>query len=620
MDRLSRKLISFILVICLLFILLMPVGAAPSAVEIVTTPSGYTTAADVVYVTEGDIVLNWGARGEDCTFLTTYAQSYYTDGIEYDDLSQLSGGTSATDAPDSELYDALQDLMVSKHTTFTKYGGSSALDCKKFYHYTDCMLSDPSYVSTLYRGTIVGGPWDGGKSYNQEHVWPQSKCIGTASQDVGDLMQLRPAVPNENSSRNNTAYGESDGYYDPGISVRGDCARTLLYVYTRWGNTGKLWGEEGVIEDLEILLRWIEEDPVDTWEMGHNDAVQSITGVRNVFVDYPEYAWHLFGQPLPTDLQTPSGGEDGDSTSTTPTATLVTDATTLTAGDQIIIVAADYGFALSTEQKTNNRGQAAVTKDGTTVTYGSDVQILTLEKGTASGTFGLNTGTGYLSATSSSANNLKTTAALSDNGSWSISIDSTTGVASIIAGGTYTRNDLRYNSTSSLFSCYAAENSQKDLQIYRLGAPTERVIYFRNTSGWSAPYIYAWNSSATVTDAWPGNAMTKVSGTTNIYSYTLSNEATNVIFTNEGASQTPDLTIPTDGKDLYTLSTGSWSGYDPAAADYYLVGYINGANYGWEEDGANLGQYKFADGKLTATFTSDSYVFVKTGDNANWYL
>ncbi len=54
--------------------------------------------------------------------------------------------------------------------------------------------------------------------------------------------------------------------------------------------------------------------------------------------------------------------------------------------------------------------------------------------------------------------------------------------------------------------------------------------------------------------------------------------------------------------------------------DYYLVGYINGADYGCEADYANLGEYKFVDGKLTATFTQDSYVFVKTGDNANWYL
>ena len=33
-----------------------------------------------------------------------------------------------------------------------------------------------------------------------------------------------------------------------------------------------------------------------------------------------------------------------------------------------------------------------------------------------------------------------------------------------------------------------------------------------------------------------------------------------------------------------------------------------------------MGTYKFADGKLTATFESDSYVAVKTTDNANWYM
>lgn len=54
--------------------------------------------------------------------------------------------------------------------------------------------------------------------------------------------------------------------------------------------------------------------------------------------------------------------------------------------------------------------------------------------------------------------------------------------------------------------------------------------------------------------------------------------------------------------------------------DYYLVGYINGANHGCEEDHANPGDYKFTDGKLTATFTQDSYVFLKTGDNSKWLL
>jgi hypothetical protein len=68
-----------------------------------------------------------------------------------------------------------------------------------------------------------------------------------------------------------------------------------------------MWGSSGVMENLDILLKWMEEDPVDTWEMGRNDAVQSITGVRNVFVDYPEFAWLLFGREIPSDLVTPSG-------------------------------------------------------------------------------------------------------------------------------------------------------------------------------------------------------------------------------------------------------------------------------------------------------------------------
>jgi hypothetical protein len=50
--------------------------------------------------------------------------------------------------------------------------------------------------------------------------------------------------------------------------------------------------------------------------MGRNDAVQSITGTRNVFVDYPEYAWLLFGEDIPQNLSTPSGmGANGGGSS-----------------------------------------------------------------------------------------------------------------------------------------------------------------------------------------------------------------------------------------------------------------------------------------------------------------
>lgn len=61
-------------------------------------------------------------------------------------------------------------------------------------------------------------------------------------------------------------------------------------------------------------------------------------------------------------------------------------------------------------------------------------------------------------------------------------------------------------------------------------------------------------------------------------------------------------------------------GMEEPCKDYYLFGFINGEDYGCEGDYATIGEYKFVDGKLTATFASDSYVAVKTSDNHQWYM
>lgn len=58
----------------------------------------------------------------------------------------------------------------------------------------------------------------------------------------------------------------------------------------------------------------------------------------------------------------------------------------------------------------------------------------------------------------------------------------------------------------------------------------------------------------------------------------------------------------------------------PAETDYYLFGWINGADYACQDDYQNLGIYKFTSGYLSATFSEDSYIAVKTGDNADWYM
>jgi len=150
---------------------------------------------------------------------------------------------------------------------------------------------------------------------------------------------------------------------------------------------------------------------------------------------------------------------------------LVTDASSLAVGDKIIIVATGFDFALSTTQNSNNRAQAAVTKVENNIEPGDDVQIITLEAGTVDGTFAFNAGTaGYLFAASTSSNHLKTQTTKDDNASWLITITAE-GVATIKAQGTNTRNWLRYNDSSSIFSCYGETSTQKDVAIYKSVAP-----------------------------------------------------------------------------------------------------------------------------------------------------
>ena len=165
------------------------------------------------------------------------------------------------------------------------------------------------------------------------------------------------------------------------------------------------------------------------------------------------------------------GGGDGECT-----WQLVTDASTLKAGNRVVIAAKDYNYAMSTDQKSNNRGQASITKNNSNITFGNDVQILTLSDGKSAGTLAFNTGSGYLYAASSGDNYLRTEKTLTANSSWEITISNST--ATIVAKGSNTRNTMQYNQSSSLFACYSSA-SQKALAIYKeicTGGITETSI------------------------------------------------------------------------------------------------------------------------------------------------
>lgn len=155
---------------------------------------------------------------------------------------------------------------------------------------------------------------------------------------------------------------------------------------------------------------------------------------------------------------------------------LVTDASTLADGDQIIIAYASDAYAMSTEQKSSNRGAVSVTvnSDGT-ITATDDTQVITLEGETNAWYFNVGTDA-YLYASSNSSNQLKTTSLDSAGDAAKATIEiASDGTATINFQRENGRNWLKYNpnNNSPLFACYADNSTTgSEPQIYRYVAGT----------------------------------------------------------------------------------------------------------------------------------------------------
>ena len=155
---------------------------------------------------------------------------------------------------------------------------------------------------------------------------------------------------------------------------------------------------------------------------------------------------------------------------------LVTTSAQMDLDRKFAIVATSYNYAMSTTQNDNNRGQVAITKDtnANTVTINSSVATFTLnETDTTDGithyAFYDSANSGYLYAAGNTNNYLKTESEIDADGnaSFYIGLNATTGVATIQAQGTNGRNTIRYNSSSSIFSCYAGSSTQPTVSLYQ---------------------------------------------------------------------------------------------------------------------------------------------------------
>jgi len=182
--------------------------------------------------------------------------------------------------------------------------------------------------------------------WNREHIWSKSHGEfehedGSSSLAYGahtDGHHLVAAERGMNSTKNNRFFDDChDGindsnlvdrdfgnytcgewYFEPRDEVKGDVARMLFYMATRYeGEDGDyvdlelttdlyLYENAGTsiknsklpyYENLEVLLRWHIEDPVDEWELERNEAIYQFQGNRNPFIDHPELVSLIWGTP-----------------------------------------------------------------------------------------------------------------------------------------------------------------------------------------------------------------------------------------------------------------------------------------------------------------------------------
>ena len=166
---------------------------------------------------------------------------------------------------------------------------------------------------------------------------------------------------------------------------------------------------------------------------------------------------------------------------------LVTDASTLKAGDEVIIAnvlgdGISGNYAISTTQNKNNRSATAVTIEENKIYNPSEkVEILTVETGSTSDTWSFKTQEGkYLACGTSNNNRLLSTQTKDGSSSWSITISKGSATLKAYRGD---RPYMLYNENASnnnpLFSCYSGTTVTN--------STTSLVALYRKTEGEAVP-------------------------------------------------------------------------------------------------------------------------------------
>ena len=225
-----------------------------------------------------------------------------------------------------DLYFALQQKIENASTSFN-YG-----DTRDSMKITDEDPENNNNVLLLYGYDNSGSCTTdrsrdkddfGGSScqYNREHTFARSNAnpsmgnVDNGTTGIGaDPHNIRPTDQQMNNNRGSKKFADGSGnagdvgsgYWYPGDEWKGDVARIMMYMYTRYGDRCKpsLNGNgalQGSTEMLQVYLQWNAEDPVTDFEDQRNPYLENFYGNRNPFIDNPYLATLIWGGPAAED-------------------------------------------------------------------------------------------------------------------------------------------------------------------------------------------------------------------------------------------------------------------------------------------------------------------------------
>lgn len=245
----------------------------------------------------------------------SFAQQSYYDGVDFTQTGDV-------------LKNNLAQLIDNASTTYT-YGDIRA-DFREMELDPDDatnsnVLLTYGYVNTL---ACTSGQTDrrirdkfdfggGTCEFNREHVFARSNAnpsMGSVSNgDTGiaaDPQNLRATDVQRNGSRGSRKFGAGSGNsgvlgngdYYPGDEWKGDIARIMMYMYTRYEDRclpslNASGATQGTTDMLQILLQWNVDDPVSAVEDNRNNFLEGEYLNRNPFIDNPALATVIWGGP-----------------------------------------------------------------------------------------------------------------------------------------------------------------------------------------------------------------------------------------------------------------------------------------------------------------------------------